>query len=64
MSEEQEHDDYGPLPREVYFTVPNVISVLRILSVPFIALLIARHEMVTALVVMAISALSEGASTR
>ena len=60
MIEEQEHDDYGPSPREVFFTIPNVISVLRILSVPFIALLISRHEMVTALVVMAISALSDG----
>ena len=53
-------DEYGPAPRETYFTIPNVISVLRILSVPFIAMLVARHEMVTALIVMAISAVSDG----
>ena len=59
MSAKREHESDGPAPREVYLTVPNVISVLRILSIPFIAVLIARHNMVAALIVMAISALSD-----
>ena len=59
MSDEREHDSEGPAPREVYLTVPNVISALRILSIPFIAILIARHHMIAALIVMAISALSD-----
>ena len=59
MSGEREHESDGPAPREMYLTVPNVISALRILSIPFIAVLIARHNMVAALIVMAISALSD-----
>ena len=59
MSDEREHESEGPAPREVYLTVPNVISALRILSIPFIAILIARHHMIAALIVMAISALSD-----
>ena len=59
MSDEREHDSEEPAPREVYLTVPNVISALRILSIPFIAILIARHHMIAALIVMAISALSD-----
>ena len=59
MSDEREHESEGPAPREVYLTVPNVISALRILSIPFIALLIARHHMLAALIVLAISALSD-----
>ena len=59
MSGEREHESEGSAPREVYLTVPNVISALRILSIPFIAILIARHHMIAALIVMAISALSD-----
>ena len=51
---------YGPEPRNIYFTVPNLISVLRIISIPFIAALIAGHRMIPALVVMGISAVSDG----
>ena len=51
---------YSPEPKDIYITVPNLISVLRILSIPVIAVLGARHQMVEALVVLAISAVSDG----
>lgn len=51
---------YSPEARDIYFTVPNLISLLRIISIPFIAVLIARHQMVEALVVLAVSAVSDG----
>lgn len=56
----QERQKYSPEARDVLFTVPNVISLLRIVSIPVIAVLIARHEMVSALVLLAISAASDG----
>ena len=31
------NQEYSPEPRDIYFTVPNLISVLRIASIPFIA---------------------------
>lgn len=37
--------EYSPEPRDIYFTVPNLISVLRIASIPFIAWLVADHRM-------------------
>ena len=51
---------YSPEPKDIYITVPNLISVLRILSILVIAVLVARHQMVEALVVLAISAVSDG----
>ena len=51
---------YSPEPRDIYFTVPNLISLLRIISIPFISVLVSRHEMVLALVVLALSAVSDG----
>ena len=45
---------YSPEPRDIYFTVPNFISLLRIISIPFIAMLVSHHRMVTALVVLAL----------
>ena len=47
---------YSPEPRDIYFTVPNLISLLRIISIPFISVLVSRHE----LVVLALSAVSDG----
>ncbi len=41
-------------------TVPNVISLLRILSIPLIAYLVANRHLIISLVVMLISALSDG----
>ena len=41
-------------------TVPNVISMLRILSIPLIAYLVANRHLIISLVVMLISALSDG----
>ena len=52
--------EYGPGARDVYLTVPNLISVLRIISIPFIAALIARHDMAPALIVLGLSAVSDG----
>lgn len=51
---------YSPEPRDIYLTVPNAISMLRIFSIPFVAVLVSRHEMVTALMVLALSAISDG----
>ena len=51
---------YSPEPRDIYFTVPNLISLLRIISIPFISVLVSRHVMVLALVVLALSAVSDG----
>ena len=45
---------YSPEPRDIYFTVPNLISLLRIISIPFISVLVSRHEMVLALIVLAL----------
>lgn len=51
---------YSPEPRSVIFTVPNVISLLRICSIPLIAYLVADRHLISSLVVMLISALSDG----
>ncbi|HAK72028.1 CDP-alcohol phosphatidyltransferase family protein [uncultured Bifidobacterium sp.] len=51
---------YSPEPRDVYFTVPNCISLLRIISIPFIAVFVSRHEMIYALIILALSAVSDG----
>lgn len=55
-----EGNGYGSEPRDIYLTIPNLISILRIMSIPFIAALIAKHDMIPALVVMGISAASDG----
>ena len=39
--------------------MPNLISVLRIASIPFIAWLVADHRMVPALIVLAVSAITD-----
>jgi cardiolipin synthase (CMP-forming) len=51
---------YSPDARDIYLTVPNLISALRIISIPFISLLIAKHQMIPALLVLAASAASDG----
>ncbi|WEV68312.1 CDP-alcohol phosphatidyltransferase family protein [Bifidobacterium sp. ESL0769] len=51
---------YSPDARDIYFTVPNLISILRIVSIPFISWLTAQHKMVAALIVLAVSAASDG----
>lgn len=60
MSNHDNEAQYSPEARDVIFTVPNLISVLRIISIPIIAMLVAKHEMATALLVLAISAVSDG----
>ncbi|WP_297316488.1 CDP-alcohol phosphatidyltransferase family protein [Bifidobacterium indicum] len=51
---------YSPEPRSVIFTIPNVISLLRICSIPLIAYLVANRHLIISLVVLLISALSDG----
>ena len=51
---------YSPEPRDIYLTVPNCISLLRIVSIPFIAVFVSHHKMVLALIVLALSAVSDG----
>ncbi|MBT1171977.1 CDP-alcohol phosphatidyltransferase family protein [Bifidobacterium sp. MA2] len=60
MTEHNATSRYSPEARDIYLTVPNVISLLRIISIPFIAWLMARHEMVPALIVLAVSSASDG----
>lgn len=56
----QETGSYSPEARDIYVTVPNFISLLRIISIPFIAWLMSQHLMIQALVVFAISSASDG----
>lgn len=58
--EHQSITRYSPEAKDRIWTVPNVISFLRIASIPWISSLIAHHDMVMALVVLAISAGSDG----
>ncbi|PJM79954.1 CDP-alcohol phosphatidyltransferase family protein [Bifidobacterium scaligerum] len=51
---------YSPEARDIYFTVPNLISAFRIISIPFITVLISRHEMLASLVLIAVSSASDG----
>ena len=53
------NQQYSPEAVDRIFTVPNLISFLRICSIPYLALLIAQHKMFLALIVLAISALSD-----
>ena len=53
------NQEYSPEPRDIYFTVPNLISVLRIASIPFIAWLVADPRMVPTLIVLAVSAITD-----
>lgn len=57
---EHGRERFSPEPRNVYLTVPNLISVLRIISIPVIAALVVHHRMALALVVLTLSALSDG----
>ena len=60
MSEQNQNTTYGPEARDLVFTVPNLLSLLRIISIPIIAWLMAGHNMVPALVVLAISSATDG----
>lgn len=51
---------YSPDPKDIYLTVPNLISLLRIISIPIIATLVSNHHMIEALAVLALSAISDG----
>ncbi|RSX56070.1 CDP-diacylglycerol--glycerol-3-phosphate 3-phosphatidyltransferase [Bifidobacterium dolichotidis] len=55
----QKSRKYGPDARDIVFTVPNFISLLRILSIPVIAFLITKHLMIASLIVLAASAASD-----
>lgn len=52
--------EYSPEARDVVFTIPNVISMLRIVSIPVIAVFVSKREMVVALIILAVSACSDG----
>ena len=45
MTNQKVNTRYSPEARDIYFTVPNLISALRIISIPFISVLISKHEM-------------------
>ena len=54
MTNQKVNTRYSPEARDIYFTVPNLISALRIISIPFISVLISKHEMIAALALIAI----------
>lgn len=60
MTNQKVNTRYSPEARDIYFTVPNLISALRIISIPFISVLISKHEMIAALALIAISSASDG----
>ena len=51
---------YSPEARDVILTIPNAISLLRILTIPVFAVLVVHRHMIWALVVLAVGALSDG----
>lgn len=51
---------YSPDARDVIFTVPNLISAFRIVSIPVIAYLVTQHMMIASLVLLVVSAASDG----
>ncbi|WP_421788136.1 CDP-alcohol phosphatidyltransferase family protein [Gardnerella sp. DNF01141] len=53
------NQEYSPKAMNRVLTVPNLISFLRICSIPYLAWLITKHHMILALVVLAISAFSD-----
>lgn len=53
------NQEYSPEAMNRVLTVPNVISFLRICSIPYLAWLITQHNMILALVVLAVSAFSD-----
>lgn len=44
MTNQKVNTRYSPEARDIYFTVPNLISALRIISIPFISVLISKHR--------------------
>lgn len=60
MTNESINTSYSPEARDVLFTIPNLISALRIVSIPFITTLVAHHQMAWALVLIAVSSASDG----
>lgn len=50
---------YSPDAKDIYLTVPNLISLFRIVSIPVITALISRHQIILALLVLAISSVSD-----
>lgn len=50
---------YSPDARDVVFTVPNLISLFRIISIPIVAYLVTLHMMIASLVLLAVSAASD-----
>lgn len=59
MSEHIHKSTYSPEPRDIIFTIPNALSLLRIISIPIVAWLISRHSMIVALIVFAFSAITD-----
>lgn len=53
------NQEYSPEAMNRVLTIPNLISFLRICSIPYIAWLITQHQMTFALIVLAISAFSD-----
>ena len=43
MTNQKVNSRYSPEARDIYFTVPNWISALRIFSIPFSSVLSAKH---------------------
>lgn len=53
-------DKYSPEPTNDIWTIPNLISFLRILTIPVIAVLVGQRHLLAALILLAVSAASDG----
>lgn len=53
-------DRYSPEPTDRIWTIPNLISFLRILTIPVIAVLVGQRHLLAALILLAVSAASDG----
>lgn len=59
-NDDGEQEAFGPEARDVIFTIPNLISLIRILSIPCIAYLISQRQLLLSLVVLMISSATDG----
>ena len=53
-------ESFSPEPTDRILTVPNVIIMFRLVSIPVIAVLVAKNHLFAGLVLLAVSAMSDG----
>lgn len=53
-------ESFSPEPNDKILTVPNVISMFRLVSIPVIAVLVVQNHLFAGLALLAVSAMSDG----